>query len=448
MAMTTHAQEILAFPPGFLWGTATAAHQVEGNNTNNDWWAWEQTPGHIADGSRSGLAANWWQAAEQDLALAAQWGQNSHRLSLEWSRLEPREGAWDEGAVARYRQILEYMRGLGLVPMVTLHHFTNPLWLYEQGGWENERVVSWFARYVERVVKSFGDLCHLWCTLNEPMVYMAFGYLSGIWPPGGGGLGAVRKVLRHMAQAHAQAYEILHRHQADAQVGFAKHFQLFEPAEPRRRADRWATRLVDHLFNESILVALTDGALLLPLGPDLGRRGGRWADFMGLNYYARNLVAFDPRRKEELFTRRFPDPQARYAVEGWGEVTAEGLYRGLKRFAAWGLPIYVTEFGVPDNDDHVRPWFLVEHVVAMYRALQEGVPLKGAYFWSLVDNFEWAAGWSARFGLLALDPATQERRPRPSAEVYRRIVQANGLERSLVAEFAPQLESQFFDRGC
>ena len=171
----------LAFPEGFLWGTATASHQVEGGNTQNDWWALGAGPGHIQDGTRSGLASDWWGSvregpgeaagrAEQDLAMAAQLGQNTHRLSLEWSRLEPEQGAWNEAAVDRYRQILGFLRDHGMTPMITLHHFTLPLWAADQGGWENEASVGWFTRYVERCYDAFGDLCNLWCTINEPLV--------------------------------------------------------------------------------------------------------------------------------------------------------------------------------------------------------------------------------------------------------------------------------------
>jgi beta-glucosidase len=173
----------------------------------------------------------------------------------------------------------------------------------------------------------------------------------------------------------------------------------------------------------------------------------RVADYIGVNYYSRDMVAFDARRPKELFMRRFAKPDAPFSMEGWGEVYAEGLYRVLKRAAAWQLPLYVTEFGVPDNTDALRPRYIVEHVAAMHRALQEGVDLRGAYFWSLVDNWEWAAGWKARFGLLGLDPLTQERTVRGSSDVYLRICKSNGLERSQVHHYAPELASKLWGTG-
>lgn len=437
----------LAFPDGFLWGTATSSHQVEGGNTNNDWWAWERQSGHISDGSSSGQACDWWHIAEADLDLAAQLGQNAHRLSVEWSRLEPREGAWDETAVERYRVILEHMLRIGLRPMLTLHHFTLPVWLAERGGWQNDRTVEWFARYVARCADAFHDLVDLWCTLNEPMVQLAFGHLTRAWPPGSGGWRAVGRGLEHMASAHARAYDILHTAQARAQVGYAKHVRVFDAADLHNPLDRLAARGLDWLFNGAELHALATGATLPPYGWHVGGRcATRFLDYVGVNYYSRDMVAFDLKGQVGLPVRRFANPDAPFSMEGWGEIYADGLYRTLVQMSSLGLPIYVTEFGVPDRDDSLRPRFIVEHVGAMYRALQEDVPLRGAFFWSLVDNFEWAEGWRAPFGLISTDRETQRRAVKPSAEVYGRIAQSNGLLRALVREVAPESESRLFVR--
>ena len=437
--------DILSFPPGFRWGAATASHQVEGGNDNNQWWLWEQGAGHISDGTRSELACDWWHRAEEDLATAAQLGHNAHRLSLEWSRLEPEPGEWNAAAVARYRLILEAMISLGIEPMVTLSHFTLPLWLYEKGGWEWTGSILLFARFARRVVEAFGDLCDLWCTVNEPMVYLVYGYVTCEWPPGSGGVRSLRRAYRNVVQAHLQAYETIHRHQPEAMVGFSKHIHLFDPASPERRLDRWATRVTDWLFNGAALAGMSDGQLLFPFGSELRPSWeANWTDFIGLNYYSRSLVTFGLEYRDEFFMHRFPKPDAPYSMAGWGEIYAEGLYRSLKRLGAYGKPIYLTEFGVPDNDDSVRPRFLVEHLAAVHRAIREGVPVRGVYSWSLVDNYEWAEGWSARFGLIHVDPETQERRVKASAYAYRRIAEANGLERTLIEETAPDLSEALF----
>ncbi len=220
------------FPPDFLWGTATAAHQVEGNNTNNDWWAWEQGEGHIKEGYRSGIACNWWERAEEDFNRAAELGQNAHRLSVEWSRVEPREGYFDDAALDRYRAMLRALRERGMEPMVTLHHFTNPLWLAEMGGWENPRAVFLFERFVTHVVEALGEYCSLWCTVNEPNVYVYMGYLAGVFPPGKRDFGAGMRAGRNLMRAHAVAYRRIHALQPHARVGFAHNLRFFDPANP------------------------------------------------------------------------------------------------------------------------------------------------------------------------------------------------------------------------
>ena len=209
------------FPDDFRWGVATAAHQVEGNNTNNDWWAWEQVQGHVARGDVSGLACNWWEDAEDDFDRAAAMGINGLRLSVEWSRIEPQPGVFDDEALARYVEMADGLSGRGIEPMITLHHFTNPRWLAEAGGWEEAETVDRFARYVERVVEALAPTCDLWCTINEPNVYAYQGYLAGIWPPGRSDLGTAMKVIRHLLLGHAAAYDAIHKIQPEARVGFA-----------------------------------------------------------------------------------------------------------------------------------------------------------------------------------------------------------------------------------
>jgi beta-glucosidase len=411
-------QTTMRFPQDFLWGTATSSYQVEGNNKNNDWWEWEKEPGHIRDGHRSGLACDWWNRAEKDFDLAREMGQNAHRLSLEWSRIEPQEREWDEDAIARYRRMLLGLRERGLEPMVTLHHFTNPLWLMEKGGWETEAVVPLFERYVTKVAEELGDLVELWCVLNEPNIYAMLSYVDGRWPPGKRNLLLAFRVLRNMLLAHGRAYRVIHRLRPRARVGIAHAMRVFDPAKPNSLLDRLAAWIPDYIFNRLILTALTEGMLAFPLAlnrkvPDLVNS----ADFLGINYYSRDMVAFDVSRPRDLFGRRFHAEGAEMSDGGYGEVYPEGLYQLLKRLAAYGKPIYVTENGLPDEDDDQRPRFILTHLAALHRAIEEGVPVKGYFHWSLVDNFEWAEGWTLRFGLIALDVETQERTVRRSGQL-------------------------------
>lgn len=417
----------LRLPGGFLWGTATSAHQVEGDNHNNDWWAFEQQPGAIWHGDRSGAACGWWREAERDFDLMRELGQNTHRLSVEWSRIEPEQDAFDPEAIARYRQMLGGLRERGIEPMVTLHHFTTPLWMARQGGWTNPLIVERFAKYARYVAEELGDLVQLWCTINEPAVYAAEAYLLGIHAPGHRSPREALAVLKNMLRGHVAAYRAVHAAQLYAEVGLVKNVRLFDPANPQAPGDRLAAWLMDRAFNEWALRALRTGRL--PFAVKRDDALAHSLDFIGLNYYTRDMVAFDSRQK--LLTRRFPAPGAEVSDAGregaYGEVYPEGLYRALKKVNRYGVPIYVTEFGLPDADDDQRPRFLLTHLAQVHRAIGEGVPVRGVYHWSLTDNFEWCDGWALRFGLAAFDPQTGERRLRRSGELYAAICRENGV---------------------
>src|SRR5262245_45814557 len=211
------------FPPGFLWGTATAAHQVEGQNTNNQWWDWEQQPGRIWHGDRSGDACDWWRNAEADFDRAAALGQNAHRLSIEWSRIEPREGVFDDTAIGRYREMLQGLRSRAITPMVTLYHFTNPCWLEAQGGWLNPGTPERFARFTAHAVAALGDLCELWCTINEPIVYATQSYLLGLWPPGATDIAKTLRATGMLLRGHAAAAQAIRRANPSLRVGIVHH---------------------------------------------------------------------------------------------------------------------------------------------------------------------------------------------------------------------------------
>jgi len=420
---------VSAFPEGFLWGAATAAHQVEGGNDGNDWWDWEQVPGRIADGTRSADACGWWTGrAESDLSAAAAMGHNAHRMGLEWSRLEPEDGRFDDAAFARYAAILDHLHGLGMQAMVTLHHFTLPRWAAARGGWGWPALAGRLGRLAQECGRRLGGRVDLWATINEPSVLGLGGYATRMWPPGRGSVPAYLGALRAMLAGHAAAFAALRRADPATPVGIVLNAPRFEPARPGHPADRAAAAFQDWMLTGMLLRALDTGRLPPPLSVTGRRVPGlaRAFDFLGLNFYGRFDVRVDPRAPATGFVRHVQPGTVRSERVDWGRPSPEGLADQLVRLSALRVPLYVTEHGVRDADDALRPDVIRGGVRGMADAIRRGADVRGYFHWSLIDNFEWAEGWSSRFGLIAVDPATQARTPRPSAGVYAAICRANG----------------------
>jgi beta-glucosidase len=444
----------LHFPPDFRWGCGTAAHQVEGGNTNNDWYAWEQGEGHIANGQKSGQACDWWNKAEADLELAAAMGQNAHRLSVEWSRIEPTEGKWDDAAMDRYRQMLRFMREQSIEPMVTLHHFTTPLWLAERGGWENPAIIPLFERFATKVVESLGEFCDLWVTINEPVLYAVLGYVAGsprsemhhqlTFPPGKHDLDLALKVIENLLLGHGAAYYAIRRVQPHARVGVAHNLSYFQPFHPNSPLDRFVVGQRERLMSRSGLDGTLKGLVPRALGSRRVRELANTSDFIGLNYYMRSVLAFDSSSPGTLFSRDVFLPGAEISDLHYGEVYPEGIYHLLKRLSRYGKPIYITENGIPDADDDRRPAFLITHLRQVWKAVMQNTPVMGYYHWSLVDNFEWAEGWNLRFGLIEVNPETQERKLRRSGELYAEICKTNTITTDMVQRYTPELIESLF----
>lgn len=430
------------FPAEFRWGVAAAAHQVEGDNSNSDWWDWEHRGKHIQDGHKSGKACNWWANAEADFDRAGKMGLNALRLSIEWSRVEPRMGEFDDSALERYGEMLAGLRARSIEPMVTLHHFTNPRWLSERGGWENQETVRMFARFVRRVVEVLKVDCDLWCTINEPTVYGYLGYVKGSFPPGKADIRAALRVVRNCLRGHAAAYREIHQVQPHARVGFAHSLRIFDPANPRSPLDRLLARMVDRAYNRSILVPVTTGFWALPLGFGPARQLRRTLDWVGLNYSTRDLVTFDVSSRHTGYARTLHADDAELLDEGYGELYPHGIFRCIRRLAQLGLPIYVTENGIPDDDDDQRPRYLLTHLHEIWRAIQFCYPVMGYYHRTLVDSFEWSRGWTMRFGLLALNPKNKARRRRASAKLYSDIVRAGAITPRSIDTYAAELRAE------
>ena len=400
--------EVRRLPEGFLWATATAAHQVEGGNRNNDWWRWEQTPGHIRNGDKSGVACDHYHRFREDFAVLREMRNNAHRLSIEWSRVEPREGEFDAAEIRHYREVLGELRQQGIAPMVTLFHFTSPLWFAARGGWEARESPDLFVRFARRIAGELGDQVAMWCTINEPNIYATQGWLFGNWPPGRrNDIAGVWRVLANMRRAHEAAYTALKECTPDVPVGLAHNRYFLVGARRLHPLDQ---------------VAAGIGRALMDRWP-AGR--GRWqptvgvtSDYIGLNHYSGRLL----RGARQVNPPGFP-------VSDFGDaVRPDWMRRALRDLKRFEKPVYVTESGIATTDDSWRQRFLLEYLDQVRGAiLEDGVDVRGYFYWTSMDNFEWAHGYTMKFGLIEVDRETLERRPKPSAQLYGRMAAANAI---------------------
>lgn len=415
------------FPRGFLWGASTSSHQVEGGNDGNDWWDWEQA-GRVRE--TSGAACDHYRRFREDFDLARSLNHNAHRFSLEWSRIEPAEGRFSDEGLAHYSDVIDALIERGIEPIMTAHHYTLPRWLAAKGGWESPEIEKYFMRYIARVADAYAGRVRWWITINEPVVHTFKSYIIGQWPPGEESYPTAFNVVRHMMRAHVRAYHAIHERRDDAMVSVAKHALALAPCDPGRWRDRLSVRVRSYLFNHMFYDAVFKGALRVP-GLFWERLpAGRTLDFIGLNYYTRDFVRNAGFSIPGLIGNLCTIAQHRMISKrndlGW-EVYPEGLARFLHEFHKYDLPILITENGIPEETDDDRWVFIFMHLWQVARAIADGVDVVGYLHWSLLDNYEWADGYAARFGLVGVDFETQERTVRDSARRYANIIARNEL---------------------
>ena len=412
-------------PAGFLLGTASAAHQVEGGLWN-DWMRMERDePWRIKDGGSAAVAIDHLHRHREDLEMLARMGHTAQRFSVEWARVEPEPGRFDPAALRHYAAVVATCRELDMEPVVTLHHFTLPVWLADRGGLLAPEAPRLFARYAAACAEAFGRDVRWWITINEPNVLMTLAYAEGAWPPHRRSPRLAFRAGVGLLRMHAAAATVLHRagriHGRPAMVSIAHHERPFRPrpGSPVTGMIAWAP---DRIFNRWFLACCARGRVLPPGGTGQAVPGLRGSlDYLGLNYYTDERVRFDPHAASRLFVSPDPDPAAPRSSVGWS-IDPAGLRRALVRLGEeFGLPLMVTENGVADEDDKLRPGFLADHLRAVVDAIGDGVDVRGYLYWTGFDNFEWLEGYGAKFGLIAVDRVSLERRPKPSAAVFAAI---------------------------
>jgi beta-glucosidase len=416
------------FPTGFLWGSNISAHHSEGNNTNTDWWEDEQARRSVSE--PSGVATDSYHRYAEDWRLAASTGQNAIRFSIEWSRIEPSPGEFSAEALDHYREVIGSALELGLTPVVSLHHFTNPLWFARGGGWTRGESVDRFERYARQVGISLGDLIPMVNPINEPQSIVQGGYLFATDPPRMRDLHLGHRVTANLITAHAAAAQAL-RETTSARVGMCMattyHTTAGDGPDHSRARDSFH-RLMVGVYLEALATGRITG-LLVPDHEVPGLVGAD--DFVGVHYYSTFVVDFTEPTATSATTgvdvTISPLPAERESQLGWFW-HPEGLGFVLDEAAAAGLPIYVTENGLPSDDDAERIEFIRLHLGEIHDAIGRGLDIRGYFYWSIIDCYEWNRGFEPKFGLAAVDRTTMERIPKPSLAWYGALARANRLE--------------------
>lgn len=422
---------IKKFPSGFVWGVSTAAHQIEGG-LMNDWTEWEQThattfatdaPSKFAKTSPvweqikpeatspanyiSGIADDSFHKYREDVGLMVELGVTASRFSIEWARIEPKEGEVDQTAIQHYKDVIAELRKHGIEPWVTTLHRTLPAWVAKQGGWANKKTVRDYGEYVTKLAEEFGSDVKFWMPLNEPVLNVGGGFVVGIIPPGKKNIFTALRAYGNMIAAHNHAYDILHKHIRDSQVGCA-HAAVYAEGFQNKWYNNALVALLHYLANWKFLNGIKDHV-----------------DFIGIQYYTRGVL--------KLTTKNFLPSIQNVPMPGPRSDLVEEIYPvGLYNYARmiwqrYHKPIYVTENGIADRNDTYRAQYIKDHVAEIHRAIEDGIDMRGYFHWSLIDNFEWDTGFWPRFGLAAVDRQTLTRTLRPSAKVYSDIIKNNSV---------------------
>ena len=409
-------------PKNLSLGCATAATQIEGGDKNNSWYEWS------AQGKAKGKATtlranNHWQLYEDDIKLMARMGMEYYRFGVEWSRIEPSRGVFDKNAIAHYRKELELLLRYHIRPLLTLHHFSNPLWFEKMGAFTSSESAKIFTEYAVYVVEHLKDLCQEYVTINEPNVYVANSYILDIWPPAKKSISKGIQVLKNMVLSHVSVYKEIHRICKNAKVGFANHLRVFVPFSSKNPFETLLAKLMSYFFQDAITKSMATGKLQFPIGVSAPLGEGKYYDFIGINYYTRNAV--------KCFTNAAL-PNCQTNDLGW-DIYPEGLTQLVKsQYEQYKAPVWITENGTCDKEDSFRAAYIYSHIKQI---ADNNLPVERYYYWTLMDNFEWLEGESAPFGLVACDFETQKRTVRNSGEFYSEMIKTKRVSQAMIDKY-------------
>lgn len=415
--------ENIKFDKDFIFGTAIAEFQNSGEISKNSTWnRWQNTTypngsPHIKNNQKSGVSCDFWHLYKDDIALMKKLGFKSLRFSVDWAIIEPNEGKFDDNAIAHYRDLCDELIKNDMIPMITLHHFNEPTWFADKGGFERVSNIPYFVRFSELVFKELSPKVNLWCTINEPNVYAFMGYYRGffqshgLFPPGKNTPLLAFQVLANLMQAHVEVYKKLKEspNGDKAQISIAYQHLVFEPYRSWNPVDRITCSLMNPIFNEVIFKFLKTGIFEAKI-PAVGTINykspeAKFMDFIGVNYYSRVLVNMGgvTKKAHEIWTdMEYP-------------IFAEGIYQAIVKVSELKLPIYITENGIGDCKDDRRALFIKRYLFALNQAIKDGYDVKAYYYWTFTDNFEWDHGTDLKFGLLSVDLKDQKRTLRNGA---------------------------------
>jgi len=417
--------ETISFPADFLWGFGSSAYQVEGNCTNNNWFAWEK--GSFDDGRAhvdepSGNACDHWNRYKEDIALLKETGAHAFRFSVEWSKIEPTPGCYDEAALDHYESVCQELIKQNIKPVITLHHYTDPLWFMEKGGFESHENIQYYVRFCKKVFERLHPFVHLWFTFNSPSGYATKGYLNGAVPPAKKDMQLMAEVLKNMLDAHVQTYHALKKINASSQIGILKNIYQLEPWNYYNPLDRLAASMGNYITNACIYTFFTRGVfkLLIPGKVTVyheNKSAMTSLDFIGLNYYSHAYMSN---------FKLVHHPEEQQTQNPLYTLYPEGIYRAItelhKKIARpLGIPIYITENGIATDDDTVRREHARQYLYAISRAIDEGYDVRGYIHWALLDNYEWGS-YGKHYGIYAVDFTTQNRTLKEGADYLLSII--------------------------